>query len=198
MKIPTGTGRFGIRRWRLEDASPFWEAAVESVAEVSRWLPWCHPGYSLAEAEAWMLATDKGWRDGTMYDFCIHERQTGWLVGGIGLNRIDSGARMANLGYWVRTSHAGQGAATEATRLVARFGFDQLDLMRIELVVAVENLASQRVAAKVGALREGLDGDVVVVEPEPAHRGDRVAGHREAGAHLAQLGGALEDGHAPT
>jgi len=156
MEIPAGTGQFGIRRWQPEDAAPFWEAAVESVAEVSRWMPWCHPGYALDEAQAWMTATDEGWRSGEMYDFCIHERQTGWLVGGIGLNRIDRPARMANLGYWVRTSYAGQGAATEAARLVARFGFEQLGLLRIELVVAVENLASQRVATKLGALREGL------------------------------------------
>jgi RimJ/RimL family protein N-acetyltransferase len=156
MEIPAGTGQFGIRRWQPEDAAPFWEAAVESVAEVSRWMPWCHPGYALDEAQAWMRATDEGWRSGEMYDFCIHERQTGWLVGGIGLNRIDRPARMANLGYWVRTSYAGQGAATEAARLVARFGFEKLGLLRIELVVAVENLASQRVATKLGALREGL------------------------------------------
>ena len=36
------------------------------------------------------------------------------------------------------------------------FGATFPERVRIELVVAVENLASQRVAAKVGALREGL------------------------------------------
>lgn len=169
MEIPEGTGRFGIRRWRPEDAGALYEAAVESVAEVSRWLPWCHAGYTLTEAEAWVRTADEAWLGGSMYDFCIIERATGWLVGGIGLNHVGCPQWMANLGYWVRTSYAGQGAATEAARLVARFGFEQLGLLRIEIVVAVENLASQRVAAKLGALREGLLRNRIQVNGETHH-----------------------------
>jgi RimJ/RimL family protein N-acetyltransferase len=40
--------------------------------------------------------------------------------------------------------------------LLADFGFKELKLNRIETLVAVDNLASQRVAAKVGAVREGI------------------------------------------
>ena len=63
---------------------------------------------------------------------------------------------MGNLGYWVRTSAAGRGAATRATRLAARFGFEQLGLHRIEIVAAIDNIGSQRVAEKAGAVREGV------------------------------------------
>jgi RimJ/RimL family protein N-acetyltransferase len=63
---------------------------------------------------------------------------------------------MANLGYWVRTSAAGRGVATNATRAAARFGFEQLGLRRIEIVAAVDNIPSQRVAEKAGAVREGI------------------------------------------
>jgi RimJ/RimL family protein N-acetyltransferase len=46
--------------------------------------------------------------------------------------------------------------ATRAARLAARFGFEELKLIRIEIVAAAGNLASQRVAEKVGAVREGV------------------------------------------
>jgi len=69
------------------------------------------------------------------------------------LNRVH---QMANLGYWVRTSAAGRGVATRAARLVARFGFAQLDLHRIEILAAVDNIGSQKVAEKAGAVREGV------------------------------------------
>ncbi|HYE66449.1 MAG TPA: GNAT family protein, partial [Pyrinomonadaceae bacterium] len=36
------------------------------------------------------------------------------------------------------------------------FGLEELGLQRIEIVVAVDNWASQRVAEKVGATREGI------------------------------------------
>ena len=40
--------------------------------------------------------------------------------------------------------------------MAARFGFEELGLHRIEIVAAVENIASQRVAEKAGAVREGV------------------------------------------
>ena len=55
-----------------------------------------------------------------------------------------------------RTSAAGRGVATRAARLAARFAFEQLGLNRIEIVAAVGNIPSQRVAEKASARREGV------------------------------------------
>ena len=77
-------------------------------------------------------------------------------MGTCGLNDVNPRYRSANLGYWIRTSRTREGAATQAIRLLAHFVFATLGLVRIEIVVAVENLASQRAAEKAGALREGL------------------------------------------
>jgi len=73
----------------------------------------------------------------------------------VGLDWI-SASGTANVGYWVRTGQTGQGIATAAVRRVARFGFEDLGLRRLELLVAVDNLASRRVAEKVGATFEGI------------------------------------------
>lgn len=40
--------------------------------------------------------------------------------------------------------------------LGARFGFQELKLFRIEIVVRLDNRASLRVAEKTGAVREGI------------------------------------------
>lgn len=48
------------------------------------------------------------------------------------------------------------GIATAIVPMLARFGFEQLNLNRIEIVAAEGNLPSQRVAEKAGAFREGL------------------------------------------
>jgi RimJ/RimL family protein N-acetyltransferase len=58
--------------------------------------------------------------------------------------------------YWIRTSRTREGAATEAIRLLADFGFATLGLVRVEIVVALGNFSSQRAAEKAGAYREGL------------------------------------------
>lgn len=138
------------------DADPLYEAARESIAEVGRWLPWCHPGYVRQESVAWIAACQKAWQEDESYPFFIFDRRGGQFLGGAGLNEIDKLRRRANLGYWIRTSRMGQGIATAAAKLVARFGFQQLGMQRLEIVAAVDNVASQRVASKLGATREGL------------------------------------------
>jgi len=77
------------------------------------------------------------------------------FLGRVGLDRI-SASGTANVGYWVRTGQTGQGVATAAVLLIARFGFEDLGLQRLELLVAADNLASRRVAEKVGATFEGV------------------------------------------
>ncbi|MBI3462334.1 MAG: GNAT family N-acetyltransferase [Planctomycetes bacterium] len=147
-------GRIRLRRYRPDDIDPQFEAAIESVAEVHPWLPWCHPEYTREESAAWVQSRQAAWERDEEYSFVIADCQTDRFVGGCGLNQIDRLRLRANLGYWVRTSETGRGVATAATRLLARFGFEELGLQRIEIVAAVDNHGSQRVAMKAGATRE--------------------------------------------
>ena len=145
-----------VRPFEPGDVEPMFEAARESIAEVFPWLPWCHPEYSRENSAGWVGTRAAAWESGEEYSFVIEDAATGRFLGGTGLNQIHRVARLANLGYWVRTSAAGRGAATRATRLVARFGLERLALARIEILAAVDNRASQRVAEKAGAVREGV------------------------------------------
>ena len=133
-----------------------YEAVHESVAEVGRWLSWCHADYSRAEGEAWIVASNEAWTRRESYAFGIYDARSGAFLGGCGFNQVNELHPFANLGYWVRSSCAGRGIAPAATLLLAHFGFEELGLKRIEIVVALENKASQRVAEKIGAVREGM------------------------------------------
>ena len=145
-----------IRRYETADVPLLFEAARETVAEGSRWLPWLHPDYSMPESLEWVVDSRKQWDQGREYSFAIVDPLTGQFLGGVGLNLISNTHRMANLGYWVRSSCTGRGVATAATQLIARFGFGVLTLQRLEILTEVDNLASQRVAEKAGAVREGI------------------------------------------
>ena len=149
-------GQILIRPFRAEDTSAVYEAVRESIAEVSKWLPWCHPDYRIEETEAFIMSREEGWKNEAEYSFGIFDARTGKFLGGVGLNQINRVHQMGNLGSWVRTSAAGRGIASSAARMVARFGLEELKLKRIEILAAVENNASQRAAEKAGALREGV------------------------------------------
>ena len=156
MKLELSEGPLLIRPFREGDASALYEAVRESVAEVSPWLPWCHQNYSIEESREFIGSRELTSQGGEWYSFGIFEKVGDRFLGGIGINFINRVHQMANLGYWVRTSAAGRGVATVATRLAAKFGFEQLGLQRIEIVAAVDNIPSQRVAEKAGARREGV------------------------------------------
>jgi RimJ/RimL family protein N-acetyltransferase len=144
-----------VRPYQATDAEPLWQAARESVAEVSAWLPWCHPEYSMAEAVEWVTSQARLAADGSEFAFAIVGAD-GRFLGGCGVNQINRIHRFGNLGYWVRTSATGRGVATEAARQMSEFAFRNTDRMRLEIVCAVENRRSQRVAERVGAIREGV------------------------------------------
>jgi len=145
-----------IRTYRDSDAALLYEAVRESIPEVSKWLPWCHDNYSIEESREFVSARELASQGDEWYSFAVFDPAGEKFLGGVGINFINRVHQMANLGYWVRTSAAGRGVATAATRMAARFGFEQLGLRRIEIVAAVANVPSQRVAEKAGAQREGV------------------------------------------
>lgn len=145
-----------LRPYRIEDIGELYIAARESIPEVGHWLPWCHKNYTREESAAWVESRPQAWRDGVEYSFAITDRASGKFVGGCGLNQFDNDRQRCNLGYWVRTSVTRTGYATAAAFLLARWGAELLHLERLEIIAAVGNIASQRVAVKAGALREGI------------------------------------------
>ena len=145
-----------LRRVRSFDVENLFEAVTESLTELSIWMPWCTKDYSIKESELWCESREDAWNKKEAYDFFIIDKCDESLIGVCGINNINTDARFANLGYWIRTSRTGKGIATAVVPMLARFGFKNLNLNRMEIVVAEGNLASQRVAEKSGALREGL------------------------------------------
>ncbi|MEI7611133.1 MAG: GNAT family protein, partial [Rhodospirillaceae bacterium] len=59
------------------------------------------------------------WRDDLTYSFLSFERETGALVGGLGLGNIRRGvSQTGTVGYWVGEPYARRGYTTEAVALV--------------------------------------------------------------------------------
>jgi ribosomal-protein-serine acetyltransferase len=137
------------------DADDFYEAVQESIAEVSPWLPWCHADFSVDDAWEWLEGRFEGAKERVEHAFSIRDSE-GTFVGGCGLNQLHPMHGSANLGYWIRSSQARRGLATAAVAKLAEFAFTETDLVRLEIVCSVDNLGSQRVAEKAGAIREGV------------------------------------------
>jgi len=101
-----------FRPYLPSDAQALFDAVHDSLEGVGAWMPWCTPGYTLADAQPWVETTARGRDDAIMFDFAVFADSV--FAGGCGINHIDWTDRVANLGYWVRDSFAGRGIATKA------------------------------------------------------------------------------------
>jgi RimJ/RimL family protein N-acetyltransferase len=143
-----------LRPMAAEDAPELHAAIHESLAEVNPWLPNLHAGLTVDDVRAFAALTAQEWANGTSYHQVIVEEPEGRLLGGIGLTQINRTHLFANVYYWIRTSAAGRGAASQAVRQLAPWAFTHVGLVRLEILMATGNTASQRAAEKAGAVLE--------------------------------------------
>lgn len=65
----------------------------------------------------------------------------------------------AELSYWISPAYQGKGYATEASKLVLNFGFTQLNLHKIIIAHASNNLESGSICKKLGFKKYGEEHD---------------------------------------
>jgi RimJ/RimL family protein N-acetyltransferase len=128
--------------------------AVFSDPEVARY--WSRePWTGLAQAEESIKAIMAGLEDGSEARFGIELLATGELIGNVGLHHFFEQNRRCEIGYALASKHWNQGYATEALRAAIQYGFDALDLNRIEADIDPRNIGSGRVLEKLGFRKEG-------------------------------------------
>lgn len=156
-----------IRSFEEGDLAAFVAAVRESAGTVGLWMPWCRADYTDAEAIAWFDRCRASQRAGQAYDVGIFAEDGKEPLGGIGINQLNRQHNLGNIGYWVRESRQRRGVATRAVRMMARYGFDCLQLTRLEIVAAVDNRVSRAVAEKAGAVFECIARNRLVVDGKP-------------------------------
>jgi ribosomal-protein-serine acetyltransferase len=157
-----------LEKISLERLAEIHEAAVESSKEWSAEEMIPKPDVSIEELEAATKDLLNRWENDDFYMFFIFDGSTHQAVGFTFLNHVNRQYQMANLGYAIRTSRIGEGIATAAAKHVAQYGFEKLNFQRLEIVVQKDNLASLKVAEKLGAVREGLLRNRLLVHGSPS------------------------------
>jgi RimJ/RimL family protein N-acetyltransferase len=151
-RTPIATARLVLEPVEAAHADGLWQATETSLAELRRWLVWAEDA-SADTTAAFTHEAVRDWDEGIAYQFAMVEEDE--VVGAIGIDVLRPIHRLGDLGYWIRTDRAGRGLTSEAGRAIVEFGFSVLGLHRLELRAGVDNVASQRVASKLGFRQEG-------------------------------------------
>ncbi|MGO4255034.1 GNAT family N-acetyltransferase [Marmoricola sp. RAF53] len=140
--------------------------ALHSDAHVLRYWdspPWTEP----QRAQRFIAASRQLAADGSGVRVVVDRADDGAFLGWCVLSRWTPAYRSAALGYCFTQAGWGHGYATEAAKALLQWGFDSLDLNRVQAETDTRNTASARVLEKLGFVREGtlredcvVDGDV--------------------------------------
>lgn len=151
--ITLETDRLLLRPPTINDAARISELTSDwDVAKTTLNMPYPNP---VEEVEAFIGRIAEGIAGGNDYTFALYLKETGDLIGMMGIHRNVRHNR-AEIGYWVGKAYWGNGYATEACQRIVRFGFDELDVNRVEASYFVGNEASRRVMEKAGMVFEGI------------------------------------------
>lgn len=147
------TARLVMRRWRPEDEAAM--VAINSDPEVTRYL---NRPVTAAATAAFHASVVEHWERHGFGFYALELREDGRFVGftGVGYpNFLPELAARPELGWRLAREAWGRGLATEAALAARDNAFGRLGLAELISIIHPENVASCRVAAKVGMAVEG-------------------------------------------
>ena len=146
------TERLLLTELKAEDIKDIVEyASNKNISDSTLNLP--HP-YSEKDAIYWINLAHQGLKSGTNYIFAIRLKDEAKFIGGIGLG-VEKRFNRAEVGYWIAEPFWGKGIATEATKAIIKFGFNELKLNKLTSSHLAKNPASGKVMQKSGMIKEG-------------------------------------------
>uniref|UniRef100_A0A7C1JKW6 N-acetyltransferase n=1 Tax=Caldilinea aerophila TaxID=133453 RepID=A0A7C1JKW6_9CHLR len=148
--------RLWLRAPQPGDGATINQAVQESFEALQPWLPWATTRPSLADSEEFARRAAASYLAREGFTWLLWCKQTGELIGLSGIHHINWTVPAVEIGYWVRTSMAGQGYVTETVRTITCFAFDVLGAQRIEIRCDERNERSAAVARRAGFTLEGI------------------------------------------
>ena len=129
---------------------------------VTKYLTWdVHPNRRFSYN--YLGYVNSRYRTGEFFDWAITMRDSGKMIGTCGFTRFNFSSYSAEIGFVLNPKYWGYSIAPEASRRVIRFGFDTLELHRIEARYMENNIQSRRVMEKSGMTFEGIYRDMMLV-----------------------------------
>lgn len=137
----------------LDDANCTYDLINGQREYLKEWLPWVDYNKSVEDVisniKRCMEKNDKG----ISLDLSI--KKNGKVIGRIGLHYIDNLNNNTSIGYWLSRDEIGKGIMTKAVQTLCRYCFTELNMNRIGIACATNNIKSQAIPTKLGFKLEG-------------------------------------------
>jgi len=144
------TEQIRLRKLKRDDAPSLYN--YYSNENIYSYLDWNGPEAierSIEVIHIWNEGFEKGW----IIRFAIADKMSDEVIGTIFLSEFEG--KRAEIGYELSEKYWHKGIMSEAMNEVLAIGFNQLGLVRIQAIVAEENIASRKLLTKFNFKEEG-------------------------------------------
>ena len=157
MKIITVKDNILLKELELTDAEHIFKAIDSQREYLGEWLPFVEFTKSVKDSLDYVNSVV------TMPEEC-KERQFAIFCGDdfaglAGFKGTDKINRKSEIGYWLKEEFQHRGIMTKSVRALIKFGFSELDLNRIQIKCAPENVKSRKIPQRLGFTLEGIERD---------------------------------------
>jgi ribosomal-protein-serine acetyltransferase len=129
--------------------------AIDNNREhLSTFLPWVSKMQTINDFKKYISTSEVLIAEGKEVSFAIIYDQK--IVGRIGLNHLNIMNKNASIGYWLIKEAEGKGIIIKCCKALIDYGFNKVQLQRIEIKAAVHNLKSQAIPVKLNFKEEGI------------------------------------------
>jgi ribosomal-protein-serine acetyltransferase len=135
-------------------AAQLFAAINNNRKELSEFLPWVGDMRTLADLTDYLKNAEILCQQEKEASFAILLNKV--AVGRIGLHHLNKQNKTGAIGYWLSKDAQGKGIMLKSCKALINYGFQNLDLHRIEIKAAINNLKSQAIPVKLNFLKEGI------------------------------------------
>ncbi len=154
MRLPSLSGKIiKLRGLKRQDIHSLRNHADDK--NISKFIPFIPHPYTLNDARKWINLTHRMARSNKAYHFGIALAETNEIIGIIGLKNINLLDFNAELEYWVGSKYWRKGITSEALKLILKFAFNDINLIRVYAFVSEKNIASVKLLDKFRFVQEG-------------------------------------------
>ena len=143
-----------LRLLSESDAPELFRLIDQNRVHLRRWLPWVDATQTEEDERLFLRASRAQLlnNNGFACSICYQ----GQIAGNIGYHPIDWSTQRVEIGYWLAEQFQGQGLMTKACQAFTAYAFDALQLNKVEIRCAPDNIRSCAVPQRLGFIREGL------------------------------------------
>ena len=157
MKIIRASKDLILKELELSDAEYIFKAIDSQRAYLGKWLPFVEFTKSVKDSLDYVNSVVTMPEECKEWQFAVFcGGDFAGLAGFKGTDRLNC---KSEIGYWLREEFQHRGIMTESVSALIKFGFSELNLNRIQIKCAPDNIRSNRIPQRLGFTLEGVERD---------------------------------------